>query len=152
MKKVFFILSLLLCSISIGQATQCLIEGDAPHLEQFTTENGSVEICDYDIVTATVYNAVPQQCNADVEHTAFMFKLDLKNPYKHKIIALSRDLLKKYPKGSKVMIVGTNYDGIFTVMDKMNKRYTSRIDILINQEMAIGKWDNVRIYKLGLAT
>jgi len=101
-----------------------------------------------DTVVCTVYNAVPEQTNSDPEHTAFMFKLDLNNPYKHRIIAVSRDLLKKYPKGTKVYIDGTRYDGIYTVMDKMNKRYTNRIDILINGDMPIGKWDYVKIIKI----
>lgn len=103
---------------------------------------------DEQVVTATVYNAVVEQCNEDPEHTAFMFKLDLNNPYKHRIIAVSRDLLEKYPNGSKVLITGTSYDGIYTVRDKMNKRYTKRIDILINLDMKIGKWENVMIEKI----
>ena len=101
-----------------------------------------------DKVVCTVYNAVPEQTNSDPEHTAFMFKLDLKNPYKHRIIAVSRDLLEKYPKGTKVYIEGTSYDGFYTVMDKMNKRYTNRIDILINEDMPIGKWDNTSMHKV----
>ena len=99
-------------------------------------------------VHATVYNAVPEQTNSDPGHTAFMFELDLTNPYKHKIIAVSRDLLNKYPKGTQVQVSGTSYDGIFIVMDKMNKRYIDRIDILINVGMRIGKWENVKITKL----
>lgn len=99
----------------------------------------------FEKVTATVYHAVPAQTNNDPSHTAFMFKLDLNNPYKHRIIAVSRDLLKKFPAGSKVRVTGTNYDGIWTVNDKMNKRYTKRIDFLINQDMKIGKWTNVKI-------
>lgn len=99
-------------------------------------------------VHATVYNAVPEQTNSDPGHTAFMFELDLTNPYKHRIIAVSRDLLKKYPKGTKVLVKGTTYDGIFIVMDKMNKRYTNRIDLLINQEMQIGNWPNATITKI----
>ncbi len=102
-----------------------------------------------DIVTATVYHAVPEQCNNDPEHTAFMFKLDLSNPYKHRIVALSRDLLKKYPNGTKIKIEGVgNYNGIYIVRDKMNKRYTKRIDILINKGMPLGKWNDVKIIKL----
>ena len=99
-------------------------------------------------VTATVYNAVPAQTNSDPGHTASMFKLDLSNPYKHKIIAVSRNLLKKFPMHSKVRITGTDYDGIYVVEDKMNKRYVDRIDILINVGMRIGKWENVKITKL----
>ena len=99
-------------------------------------------------VHATVYNAVPEQTNSDPGHTAFMFELDLTNPYKHKIIAVSRDLLNKYPKGTQVQVSGTSYDGIFIVMDKMNKRYTNRIDLLINQEMQIGNWPDATITKI----
>ena len=99
-------------------------------------------------VHATVYNAVPAQTNSDPGHTAFMFELDLDNPYKHRIIAVSRDLLKEYPKGTKVYVCGTSYDGVYVVMDKMNKRYTDRIDLLINEEMQIGNWPNTTISKI----
>lgn len=99
-------------------------------------------------VHATVYNAVPEQTNSDPGHTAFMFELDLSNPYKHKIIAVSRDLLKTYPKGTQVLVEGTSYDGVYTVMDKMNKRYTNRIDLLINLDMKIGNWPNAKITKI----
>lgn len=99
-------------------------------------------------VTATVYNAVPEQTNSDPSHTASMFKLDLSNPYRHRIIAVSRDLLVKFPMGTKVKIDGTSYDGIYIVEDKMNKRYSKRIDILINLDMKIGKWEDVTITKI----
>ena len=99
-----------------------------------------------DTVTATVYHAVPEQTNSDPEHTAFMFKLDLTNPFKHRIIAVSRDLLSRYPNGSKVLLKGTKYDGVYTVKDKMNKRYKKRIDILINEGMPIGKWHEAKIF------
>jgi len=99
-------------------------------------------------VVATVYNAVPAQTNSDPSHTASMFKLDLSNPYKHRIIAVSRDLLIKFPMGTRVRVEGTSYDGVYTVRDKMNKRYTKRIDILINVGMRIGKWEDVVITKI----
>ena len=102
-----------------------------------------------DVVVATVYNAVPEQTNSDPSHTASMFKLDLEDPYKHRIVAVSRDLLKKYPMGTKIRIQGTGrYDGIWHVEDKMNKRYSKRIDLLINTNMSIGKWDEVNIVKI----
>ena len=99
-------------------------------------------------VHCTVYNAVPAQTNSDPGHTATMFKLDLTNPYKHKIVALSRDLLKKFPYGTVVQIQGTKYDGCYTVEDTMNKRYTNRIDLLINEDMQIGSWPNVTITRI----
>lgn len=102
-----------------------------------------------DKVICTVYNAVLEQCNSDPGYTASMFALDLKNPFKHRIIAVSRDLLKRYPYGSKVCISGTGkYDGEYYVEDTMNKRYTARIDILINEDMGLGKWNNVEIRKI----
>lgn len=99
-------------------------------------------------VHATVYNAVPEQTNSDPGHTAFMFELDLSDPYKHRIIAVSRDLLTQYPAGTKVFVEGTSYDGIYTVNDKMNKRYTNRIDLLINLDMQIGSWPDATITKI----
>lgn len=108
-------------------------------------------IMNYEVetVTATVYNATIEQTNSDPSHTASMFEIDLINPYKHRIIAVSRDLLDKYPLGSEILIIGTEeYDGIWYVEDKMNKRYSKRIDLLINENMSIGKWDEVTIIKI----
>ena len=102
----------------------------------------------FTVVTATVYHATVAQTNQDPTHTAFMYKLDTINPFKHRIIAVSRDLLKEYPNGTKVSVTGTDYDGIYTVRDLMNKRYTKRIDILINKNMKIGLWKNVKIKKI----
>tara|TARA_R110002124_G_scaffold281119_1_gene455084 strand:+ start:56 stop:421 length:366 start_codon:yes stop_codon:yes gene_type:complete len=99
-------------------------------------------------VHATVYNAVPEQTNSDPGNTSTMFKLDLNNPYKHRIVALSRDLLKRFPYHSKVLIQGTKYDGVYIVEDTMNKRYTNRIDLLINLDMQIGSWKDVTITKI----
>ena len=66
-----------------------------------------------DDVVVTVYNAVPAQCNADVRHTASMFKLDLKNPESHKIIAMERTMMSEYglKYGDIVKIEGT-YNGV----------------------------------------
>lgn len=99
-------------------------------------------------VTATVYHAVKEQCNSDPGHTASMFKLNLKSPYSHKIIAVSRDLLDEYPFGSLVVLEGTLYDGVYQVQDVLNKRYIERIDILINPGMRTGKWPDATIKKI----
>jgi 3D (Asp-Asp-Asp) domain-containing protein len=99
-----------------------------------------------EIVTSTVYNAVPEQTNSDPGHTASMFKIDLSNPGKHRIVALSRDLLKKFPYGSKIKITGVGkYDGIWYVRDTMNIRYKKRIDLLVDNHIRLGKWYNVKI-------
>ena len=98
-------------------------------------------------VTATVYNAVPEQTNEDPGHTASMYEIDLENPYKHRILAVSRDLYKLgYKFGTKVKVsCGCPYEGVWVVRDLMNKRYKKRIDFLINEDMPIGKWNNVQI-------
>lgn len=101
------------------------------------------------VVTATCYNAVVEQCNEDVQHTASMFKLDLEDPYSHRIIAISRDLEEKgFKMGDKVVISGTNkYDGEWIIQDRMNRRWENKIDLLVNLDMKVGKWLNVIITK-----
>jgi len=109
--------------------------------------SGNVPKDDTVKVTATVYNAVAAQCNEDFGHTATMFELDLKNPYKHRIIAISRDLEELgFKMNSKVIVSGTGkYDGEWIIRDRMNKRFTKKIDFLINKDMGLGRWYNVTI-------
>jgi len=99
------------------------------------------------LVTATIYHADPKQCNADYLTTASMEKIDPKNPAKHRWIAVSRDLEKHgFVFGVKVKVEGAgDLDGIWTIQDRMNKRYTKRIDFLVNKSMKYGKWENVEI-------
>lgn len=101
-------------------------------------------------VTATVYHAVEEQCNSDFLTTASGRKIkSTEEAYDHKYIAVSRDLLKYFKYGDKVIISGTGiYDGEYIVADTMNKRFKGYIDILINPDMRIGKWDNVTITKV----
>ena len=102
------------------------------------------------LVTATVYHAVKGQCDNDYLTTASGKKIKSTNEaYSHRYIAVSRDLRELFPYGCKVEVTGTGiYDGIYTVADTMNKRYTEYIDILINPGMPTGKWENVIIKKL----
>jgi hypothetical protein len=103
--------------------------------------------------TATVYNAVPAQCNGDFGVTANMFRLNLNDVLSHRIIAMERTFMKKLGinYGDLVKIEGTDgYDGIWQVQDTMNKRFAGqhKIDILVPENVKKGMWDNVRIYKL----
>ena len=102
-----------------------------------------VEVCNDAIVT--VYNAKPSQCNADVEHTASMFKLNLKNVGAHKIVAMERTFMKelglKY--GDVIKIIGTHkgiFDGVYQIQDTMNKRFAGqhKIDILVPNNITHG--------------
>jgi 3D (Asp-Asp-Asp) domain-containing protein len=97
-------------------------------------------------VTATIYHAVPEQTNSDPGHTATMFELDLSNPRKHNIIAVSRDLEERFPMGSRICIENAGkMNGIWYVEDRMNKRFTNRIDFLVNTTMKYGKWNRVQV-------
>jgi hypothetical protein len=103
-----------------------------------------------DDTIATVYNAVPAQCNNDVLHTASMFKLDLNNVLSQRVIAMERTFMKelglKY--GDVVFIEGTDkWDGPWQIQDTMNKRFAGmhKIDILVPNNIMTGKWNGVKI-------
>ena len=102
---------------------------------------------------ATVYNAVPEQCNADFGHTASMFRLNLNNVLSQRIIAMERTFMQslglKY--GDVVYLEGVGkYDGVWQIQDTMNKRFAGqkKIDILVPNNIKTGLWKNVKIYKL----
>jgi 3D (Asp-Asp-Asp) domain-containing protein len=99
------------------------------------------------LVTATIYHATPEQTDSTPDITASNKKIDLSNPLKHRWIAVSRDLEEKgLTFGVKVCVTGAgDLDGIWTVQDRMNSRWTKRIDFLVNQEIKGGKWENVRV-------
>jgi len=99
---------------------------------------------------ATVYNAVPAQCNNDVLHTASMFKLNLGDVLSQRVIAMERTFMKelglKY--GDVVYVEGTGkWDGPWQIQDTMNKRFAGmhKIDILVPKNIKTGKWDGVKI-------
>lgn len=106
-----------------------------------------------DDVIATVYNAEPKQCNNDITHTASMFRLNLSDVLSHKIIAMERTMMKEFglKYGDVVKIEGTGkWDGEWQIQDTMNKRFAGqhKIDILIPKSKGLGKWNNVKVYKL----
>jgi 3D (Asp-Asp-Asp) domain-containing protein len=104
----------------------------------------------YTLVTGTIYHADPSQTNYDHLTTASLKTINEKNPYAHRWIAVSRDLEELgFVFGTKVLILGADeLDGIWTVEDRMNKRYTKRIDFLVNKKTKPQKWENIRIIKL----
>lgn len=105
-----------------------------------------------DDVTATVYNAIPEQCNADFMHTASMFEIDTADVLSHRIIAMERTMMAEYGVryGDVVRIEGTTlWDGEWQVQDTMNRRFAGmhKIDILVPRNIRHGKWHNVKVYK-----
>ena len=105
------------------------------------------------IVTATMYYPVVGQCDNDPLVTASMRVIDPNKASEHKWIAMSRDLLKrwggKFEYKQKVRLIGCGVkDGIYTIADCMNKRFTNKIDILETQGTPLYKFENVKIVKL----
>jgi len=102
-----------------------------------------------DVVTLTTYSASRRETDSSPNITACGFKIDTLNPRKHKIIALSRDLKKKWKFNSRIRVSNAGrYNGIYVVKDVMNKRWVKRIDILINPEDKHTKLYNVQLTKL----
>lgn len=106
--------------------------------------------CDVYVVTATVYHAVEGQCDDSPLVTASGAKISsAESAYEHRYLAVSRDLLDVFPYGTMVEVSGCGeLDGVYTVVDTLNKRYKGCIDILINPDMRGGKWEGVRIKKV----
>lgn len=101
------------------------------------------------VVTATTYKANEGETDSTPNITASGFKIDMKNPKRHKLIAVSRDLKRKMKYGSKVYVKGTGkHDGVYVVRDLMNKRYKKRIDILIGHNDNQRSYSKVKIYKI----
>lgn len=149
----------------LGEQETAILKNIA-RIEQKVEENRSS--CEYDASTgtweknptawklvsndtfATVYNAVPGQCNKDVVHTASMFRLNLDDVLSQRVIAMERTFMKelglKY--GDVVYVEGTGkWDGPWQIQDTMNKRFAGKhkIDILVPRNIRTGNWNGVRL-------
>ncbi|MCX2801307.1 3D domain-containing protein [Microbulbifer thermotolerans] len=81
-------------------------------------------------VDATAYNSVPGQTDSNPWIAAWNNRLRPGD----KIIAVSRDLEKHgLTNGAKVKIEGL--PGIYTVRDRMNKRFRRRIDVWMGKDV-----------------
>lgn len=101
--------------------------------------------------TATVYNAVPSQCNEDPMHTASMYEIIPERIETDRILAMERTMMAEFGirYGDCVLIQGAGrYDGIWQVQDTMNKRFAGqhKIDFLVPNHIRHGKWRNVKVY------
>ena len=111
-------------------------------------ENSTIgsSINDVDVVTLTTYTPTKRETDSSPNVTASGYKIDTTNPRKHRIIAVSRDLKKKWKFNQKVRIrKAGKYNGVYTVKDVMNKRYKKRVDILIGKRDKQIKLENVQI-------
>jgi 3D (Asp-Asp-Asp) domain-containing protein len=101
---------------------------------------------EYETVTLTTYSPTAGETDSTPNITASGFKISKKHPERHKIIAVSRDLKKKWKFNTKIRITnGGKYNGVYTVKDVMNKRYKKRVDILIGKRDKQIKLENVQI-------
>ena len=71
----------------------------------------------------------------------------MNNPEIHRIIAVSRDLEALGFTMNKTVVVRNAGDmnGLWVIRDRMNKRWTKRIDFLVDETLKGGKWTNVKI-------
>lgn len=104
------------------------------------------------LVTATMYYPVVGQCDSTPYLTAGMYHISETNASAHKWIAMSRDLLKRwggnFKYGDTVRISGAGHkDGVYTIVDTMNKRFKNRIDFLETPGTKPYKFKNVQITK-----
>ena len=103
-----------------------------------------------DTVTATTYKLTARENGPYGNVLASGFKANKKHPGLNRVIAISRDLLEKYPFRTYVLIKNAGpFNGIWKVEDVMNRRYTKRIDFLLDWKTKHNKFDNVIIKSYG---
>lgn len=160
MKLIELLLTLFIVSyfiISNETNKNVVVNDDNIKDESITVKEENIVLDEWFLVSenveATVYNAVPEQCDSDCLYTASMFRLNLNNVYSHRIIAMERTFIKylglKY--GDVVKVEGTGeYDGVWQIQDTMNKKYAGRqkIDFLVPNNIKTGKWENIKLYVL----
>lgn len=128
------------------------------HSDKFEIDSNDWKLV-ADTAVVTVYNAVPEQCNADVQHTASMFTLDLDNPESHRIVALERTWMREngIKFGDLILIQGTyqgKQDGVFVVHDLKAKKWEGTpkiVDVLVDNNTHYGgtyKDKRAKIYVL----
>jgi 3D (Asp-Asp-Asp) domain-containing protein len=96
-------------------------------------------------VRSTIYYPFRRKKNI----TASGFKFGARISDTVRIIAVSRDLSKKYPFHTKVLLLGAgNDDGIYKVEDLMASKFKNRIDILVNGSHHLIMYDSVKVYEI----
>lgn len=101
-------------------------------------------------VTATIYYPTGDEMRSGKEISEHYTLYSTPIRY----IAISQDLWSNnggpYSFGDSIKVtgMGTTYDGIYVVEDTMNKRFTKRIDVLVESKKPPNIWFNVKIYKV----
>jgi 3D (Asp-Asp-Asp) domain-containing protein len=106
----------------------------------------SLNATNFDVVTVTTYNPHASQTDSTPRITASGYKIKKGTT---RIVAISRDLKKKYKFGTKVRITGIGkHSGVYVVRDVMNKRFTKRVDILISRKDRHTKYKRAKLTKV----
>lgn len=101
-------------------------------------------------VTVTVYHAVVGQTDSTPHILADGTKIDIDRAGEYKYCALSRDLLERwggeFAYGDTIYLEGVGkFSGAWIVKDTMNKRWTNRIDLLVDLDTRPYKWETALI-------
>ena len=105
-------------------------------------------------VTATMYHPVLGQCDATPDITADQSKIPNIDSCSHlNWIAVSQDLLwfngGPFHYGDRVVVTNAGHkDGVYTIRDAMNKRFTYKIDFLESVNTRGYRFDDVIMAKL----
>lgn len=148
MRKIKTIIFILVLSILINELTYKTSQ--AFKIEFTKTEAEKVNTYE---VTATMYYPVSSQCDSDPLVTAGMFKIIPGKASEQKWIAMSRDMIARwggeFNYGDYVKISGAGHkDGVYRVVDTMNKRFKNRIDFLEDKGTKHYKFKNVKLCKI----
>ena len=133
MKRIILIFTLLTITISLTHKT-CK--------SRVLRHNPKESVAIKQKVSYTVYNCVSSQCDDSPLITADLSKIDTNKLNKGLIkwIAISRNLEKEFPMGTKVKVSGAGkFNGVWTVHDKMAKRWVDKIDFLVKPSIRLGK-------------
>jgi len=119
-----------------------------PPIETLVSIENYIEPTDTFRVAATVYHATVAQTNSEPNITAFGYCIDTTQADKYRYIAISRDLEEYFSKGDTVIVIGTwVYDGMWIVADRMNERWSNKIDFLIQRGQYQDNFKNVKMVR-----
>jgi len=146
-----FLQTTILCALLLAVTTQVNIQFEKAFKYEAVT-NDTIR-GDTHIVCATMYSPVASQCDSDPLTTAGMYRIPPDKASEQKWIAMSRDLISrwggKFRYGDLVEIKGAGHkDGIYRVVDTMNKRFTNRIDFLETAGTQRYKFNQVTLTKI----
>ncbi|MDQ7085072.1 MAG: hypothetical protein Q9M36_09105 [Sulfurovum sp.] len=123
---LFIFIALLFTGCNSTQKLQPKIQAKKPPKKTFTMQKKTFHL----VVTATAYTSR----KSETDSTPYIGAWNNRLSTTHKSIAVSRDLIKKgLGNGTRVRIRGLR--GIYTVRDKMHKKWRRKIDIYMGTNL-----------------